>query len=154
MKEVKWNKTSNTSIEDFKYFNWRVQILAKLSLNSISTPAQPQLNSISTQLNLNSNYWAWHYSAQLVRYSYSVKSFNKCILICIPWPPGNRNSSGLYKYEPKLFALWWEGGLQSLRCIYSIFVFVQVARNEYIRYSYSVRYLGTNIFSIRILSGY
>ena len=54
MKEVKWNKTSNTSIEDFKYFNWRVQILAKLSLNSISTPAHPQLNSISTWLNLNS----------------------------------------------------------------------------------------------------
>ena len=52
--------------QDFKYFKCRVQILAKLSLNSISTPAQPQLNSISTQLNLNSNYWAWHYSAQLV----------------------------------------------------------------------------------------
>ena len=31
------------------------------SLNSISTPAQPQLNLISTQLNVNSNYWAWHY---------------------------------------------------------------------------------------------
>ena len=43
-KVVKWNKTSNTSIEDFKYFNWRVQILSKLSLNSNSTPAQPQLN--------------------------------------------------------------------------------------------------------------
>ena len=42
-------KTSNTSIEDFKNLNWRVQVLAKLSLNSISTPAQPQLNSISTQ---------------------------------------------------------------------------------------------------------
>ena len=63
-KVVKWNKTSNTSIEDFIYFNWRVQILGKLSLNSNSTPAQPQLNSILTQLNLNSNYWAWHYSAQ------------------------------------------------------------------------------------------
>ena len=32
-------KTSNTSIKDFKYFNWRFQILAQLSLNSISTPA-------------------------------------------------------------------------------------------------------------------
>ena len=49
-KVVKWNKTSNTSIEDFKYFNWRGQILAKLSLNSSLTPAQPQLNSISTQI--------------------------------------------------------------------------------------------------------
>ena len=53
-KVVKWNKTS---IGDFNYFNWRVRILAKLSLNSISTPAQPQLN-------LNANYWAWHYAAQ------------------------------------------------------------------------------------------
>ena len=61
-KVVKWNNTSNTSIEDFKYFNWWVQILA--SLNSISTSVQPQLNSISAQLNLNSNYWAWHYSAK------------------------------------------------------------------------------------------
>ena len=56
---VKWNKTSNTSFEDFKYFNWGVQIL---SLNSNSTPAQSQLNSIWTQL--NSTYWAWQYSAQ------------------------------------------------------------------------------------------
>ena len=59
----------NSSIEDVKYFNRRLQIIAKLSLNSIATPAQPQLNSISTQhelklistpaqhqLNLNSNY--------------------------------------------------------------------------------------------------
>ena len=34
-----------------------------------------------------------------------------------------------------------------MHCIYSIFVFVQVARNEYVRYSY----LGTNIFHIRIV---
>ena len=43
--------------------------------------------------------------------------------------------------------------LQSLPCIYSIFVFVQVAKNEYIRYSYSVRYLETNIFGNCIWSG-
>ena len=35
--------------QDFKFFNKTVQILAKLSLKSISTPAQPQLNSISSQ---------------------------------------------------------------------------------------------------------
>ena len=45
-KIVKWNKTLNTSIEDFKYFIWGLQILlAKLSLNSIST----HLNLNSTQ---------------------------------------------------------------------------------------------------------
>ena len=32
-------------------------------------------------------------------------------------------------------------------------VFVQVAKNEYIRYSYSVRLGGTNIFDIHIRSG-
>ena len=34
--------------------------------------------------------------------------------------------------------------------IYSIFVFGQVTKNEYIRYSYSARLLETNIFDIRI----
>ena len=34
--------------------------------------------------------------------------------------------------------------------IYSIFIFGQVGKNKYIRYSYSVRLGGTNIFDIRI----
>ena len=34
-----------------------------------------------------------------------------------------------------------------------MFVFGQVAKTEYIRYSYSVRLGGTNIFDIRIRSG-
>ena len=46
------NRESNKMEQDFKYFNWRVQILAKLTLNSFSTPAQPQLNLILTQLKL------------------------------------------------------------------------------------------------------
>ena len=52
------------------------------------------------------------------------------------------------------YAFWWEGCLQIFHCIYSIFVFVQVAKNEYILYSYLVCYLWTNLFGIRIRSGY
>ena len=61
------NQESSKMEQDFKYFNWR-EILAKLSLNLILTPAQPQLNSISTKHNLNSHFWAWHYTAYLVFY--------------------------------------------------------------------------------------
>ena len=49
----------------------------------------------------------------------------------------------IFEYEYSIF----------LFRIYSIFVFGQVAKNEYIRYSYSVRLGGTNIFDIRIRSG-
>ena len=83
--------------------------------------------------------------------------FYKYIFICIPWPPGSINSSGLHKYETKLVENLFYGGrgvFKSLHFIYSIFVFVQVAWNKYIRYSYSVRYLGTNIFDIRIRSSW
>ena len=50
-------KTSITSIEELKYLP-----------SSVSTQFQLQLslNSISTQLNLYSNYGTWHYSAHLV----------------------------------------------------------------------------------------
>ena len=52
--------------QDFKYFNWRLQILQLKCSNT--GQAQSQLNfnssSASNQLNLKSNYWAWHYSAQ------------------------------------------------------------------------------------------
>ena len=45
------------------------------------------LNSILTQLNLNSNYWAWHYSAQLVSnihlYTFDMTCIN--ILFCRKW---------------------------------------------------------------------
>ena len=51
------------------------------------------------------------------------------------------------------FTLWWNGVIKSLHCMYSIFIFGLVSKNEYIRYSYSFRYLGTNIFDIRIRSG-
>ena len=93
---------------------------------------------------------------EYIWYSYSVKYFYKYIFICIPWPPGSINSSGLHKYETKIVENLLYGGrgvFKSLHFIYSIFVFVQVAWNKYIRYSYSVRYLGTNIFDIRIRSG-
>ena len=43
---------------------------------------------------------------------------------------------------------WWI--IKGLHHTYSIFSLV--ARNKYIHYSYSVRYLGTNIFDIRIWS--
>ena len=46
----------------------------------------------------------------------------------------------IFEYEYSIFLFW----------IYSVFVFGQVAKNEYIRYSYSVRLLETNIFDIRI----
>ena len=49
----------------------------------------------------------------------------------------------IFEYEYSIF----------LFQIYSIFVFGQVAKNEYIRYSYSVRLGGTNIFYINIWSG-
>ena len=51
-KVVKWNKTSNTSIEEFKYLPSSVSTQYQLQLSLNST--QSQLNSISTQLNLNS----------------------------------------------------------------------------------------------------
>ena len=47
---------------------------------------------------------------EYIRYSYSVKSFHKWILICIPLPPGSRNSSGLHKYETKLVENMLYGG--------------------------------------------
>ena len=47
-KEVKSNKTSNTSIEDFKYFPSSVSTQFKLQLSLIST--QSQFNSTSTQI--------------------------------------------------------------------------------------------------------
>ena len=92
---------------------------------------------------------------EYVRCSYSVKYFYKYIFICIPWPPCSINSSGLHKYETKLVENLHYGGrgvFKSLHFIYSILVFVQVALNKYIRYSYSVRYLWTNILNIRIRS--
>ena len=49
----------------------------------------------------------------------------------------------IFEYEYQIF----------LFRIYLIFVFGQVAKNEYIRYSYSVRLGGTNILDIRIRSG-
>ena len=49
--------------------------------------------------------------------------------------------------------LRWKAVIKSLHCIYSIFIFGLVSKNEYIQYSYSFRYLGTNIFDIRIRSG-
>ena len=55
-KVVKWNKTSKTSIEDFKYFNWRLLILQLKSSNTCQAQSQRKFNSSSalTQLNLNS----------------------------------------------------------------------------------------------------
>ena len=49
----------------------------------------------------------------------------------------------IFKYKYSIF----------LFRIYSIFIFGQDAKNEYIRYSYSVGLEGTNIFDIRIRSG-
>ena len=49
--------------------------------------------------------------------------------------------------------LRWKAVIKSLHCIYSIFIFGLVSKNEYIQYSYLFRYLGTNIFDIRIRSG-
>ena len=49
--------------------------------------------------------------------------------------------------------LQWKGVIKSLHCIYSIVIFGLVSKNEYIRYSYLFRYLGTNICNIRIRSG-
>ena len=40
--------------------------------------------------------------------------------------------------------------IKTLYFIYSIFVFGQVSKIEYIRYSYLVRYIGTNLFDICI----
>ena len=79
----------NFSIKDVKYFNRRLQIIAKLSLNSISTPAQPQINSISTQLNLNSNYSAHlHFSVlfftlHYIRFLFNLKSGINVMFSCL-----------------------------------------------------------------------
>ena len=60
---------------------------------------------------------------EYIRCFYSMKYFYKYNIICIPWPPGSINSLCLHKYETKLVE-------NLLYC-----------GNEYIRYSYSVRYL-------------
>ena len=78
------HRESSKMEQDFKNFNWRLQILQLKTSNtsieefkylpsSVSTQIQLQLslNSTQSQLNLNTNYWAWHYSAQLVLHIWS-----------------------------------------------------------------------------------
>ena len=70
--------------QDFKYFHWRVWILAKSSFNSISTPSQPQLNSTSTQttelgttqLKLVLDYlWLFRTISECLRLSWAISAY-------------------------------------------------------------------------------
>ena len=47
-----------------------------------------------------------------------------------------------------LFKIYkWRGAIKSSHCKYSIFIFIQVAINKYIQYSFPVRYLlGTRLY--------
>ena len=103
---------------------------------------------------------------EYVQYLCSLKSFMKTFYL---YALANRQWKLImyYKYATNLLEKWLYGGrwfIQSLNCIYLIFVFVHGDRNQYIQYfylvrnlgySYSVKLLGTNIiFNIRIWSAW
>ena len=82
--------------KDFKYFNWRLQILQlKISNTSII-----KLNQIQVQPQLNSNYWAWHCSAQLVvNVVIVVDVFCYCKLMFLMTSCSREGGFGLWWYK-------------------------------------------------------
>ena len=112
-------------------------------------------------IHIQSCYKQWLYSIfvfgpqseyEYIWYSYSVESF---INMFLSIDRQQKSLGTCLNMQQNSFIIYFmaEGGLKSLHFIYSILVFGQVSKNEYIRYSHLVRYLKTNIFDIRIRSG-
>ena len=84
--EVKLKTSFRPNLEqDFKYFNWRVQILAKPSLNSNQIQFTLSLNSISIQLKLLSlALLSSSLFIILLKFYHFVRILSKCLNNFVP----------------------------------------------------------------------
>ena len=132
---------------NIRYSNTNTQVLGYEYIRYLYSASLITTNIFN--ICIQSAVWIWIYSMFIFG-----KIFHKYIFIYIY--TGNIDPQVSAKIWTKTclkFTLWDRGFIKSLHFIYLIIIFSQLFENEYIQYLYSVRYLRTNIFNIRIQPG-